>query len=81
MSGHVQAQALRFVRVSAYALVAQLLLTGFAWPGWAGLWSLVPGALETGLRQALPVKPLPRIAAEQAPPTQPPASPPPAAQG
>jgi hypothetical protein len=71
VSAHVRAQILRFARVSAYALIAQLLLTGFAWPGWAGLWSLVLGAAETGLRQALPVKPLPRVASE---PAAPPAS-------
>lgn len=71
MTAHVQAQALRFLRVSGYALVAQLLLTGFEWPGWAGLWSLVPGALETGLRQVLPVKTIPRVTSEPAVPVPP----------
>lgn len=69
MSAHLRAQALRFVRVTAYALLAQLTLTGGTWPGWAGLWSLLPGALETGLRQVLPVKAIP--AATPLPPTGP----------
>ncbi len=83
MSAHVTAQLLRFARVTGYALVAQLLLTGFSWPGWAGLWALVPGALETGLRQVAPVKAIPAVTSAPAgrstwndtpPPTAPPGS-------
>ena len=70
-AAHVQAQVLRFVRVSVLALVVQLLASGGTWPGWAGLWSLGAGALETGLRQVLPVKPLPAVEAVLKPPSPP----------
>jgi hypothetical protein len=58
ISAHAKAQAVRFARVAALALLAQLLLTGFVWPGWAGLWSLLIGAAEVGLREMRPVKPI-----------------------
>jgi hypothetical protein len=75
VSAHLRAQALRFARISVYALLAQLALTGFSWPGWAGLWALVPGALETGLRQMMPTKPIPAVTAVLAAPPEPPAPP------
>lgn len=56
---HRRAQLLRFARMAGYALAVQLLTSGASWPGWRGLWSLLPGAAETVLRQALPVKPIP----------------------
>lgn len=70
---HARAQLLRFVRVSALALVVQLLAAGGTWPGWSGLWSLLAGAAEAGLRQVLPVRPLPgRIDSVLSPPSGPP---------
>lgn len=60
MSAHLKAQALRFVRVSALAFVAGLLTTGGK-VSWSSLWALVAGAAETGLRQLLPVKPIPAV--------------------
>jgi hypothetical protein len=61
MSEHAKAQAARFARMVAYAVVGQLLVLGH-WPGWAGLWALAPAVGETLLRELLPVKPLPAIA-------------------
>ena len=58
VSAHVQAQVLRFVRVSGYALAVQVAASGLVWPGWRAVWALVPGALETGLRQVSPVRPV-----------------------
>jgi hypothetical protein len=50
---HLQAQALRFARIAALALAGQLLVLGH-WPGWAALWSLAVGAVETTVRQMYP---------------------------
>ncbi len=71
MSAHVKAQLLRFLRVSGYAFVAQVLATG-GLVGWSSLWSLAFGAAEAGLRQLLPVKPIPAVAAVLADPPAPP---------
>lgn len=74
MSAHVKAQALRFVRTSGLAFVALLLATG-GHVGWSSLWAMLVGAAETGLRQLMPVAPLPTVTAVLAPPA-PPATPP-----
>jgi hypothetical protein len=50
---HLQAQAWRFARITVLALAGQLLVLGH-WPGWAGLWALLLGAVETTLRQLYP---------------------------
>lgn len=74
MSAHVRAQLLRFARLTAASLAAEYLRAGGHLPlTWATLWVLLPGTAETALRQALPVKPLPRVTAV---PAVPPASPP-----
>lgn len=78
MSAHVKAQALRFLRVSALAFVAALFQTGGRF-GWASLWAMIAGAGETGLRQLLPVKPVPTVSAVLADP--PPSSTAPPAKG
>lgn len=71
MSAHVKAQLLRFVRTSGLAFVSAFLMTGGRWPGWAGLWALLAGAGETGLRELLPVKPIPSVSSVLAPPGPP----------
>lgn len=70
MSPHVRAQALRFARVSLLALGASYVVAG-RWPGWAGLWALVPGALEAGLRQMLQTEPVATVTSVLAPPAPP----------
>jgi len=50
---HLQAQALRFARITFLALAGQLLVLGH-WPGWSALWSLAIGAVETAVRQMYP---------------------------
>lgn len=76
MSAHLKAQALRFVRTSGLAFVALLLATG-GHVGWSSLWAMLVGAAETGLRELIPVAPLPTVTAVPAdpqPPTTDPAS-------
>jgi hypothetical protein len=72
---HRRAQLLRFARMTGYALAVQLLAFGGNWPGWAAVWSLLPAAAETALRQALPVKPLPTTGSVLAPTVPPPGFP------
>ncbi len=60
MTAHLKAQALRFVRTSGLAFVAMLLATG-GHVGWSSLWAMLAGAGETGLRQLMPVKPIPAV--------------------
>ena len=67
LTPHVKAQLLRFARVSALAFVAALFQTGGRF-GWASLWAMISGAGETGLRQLLPVKPVPTVTAVLADP-------------
>lgn len=50
---HLQAQALRFVRITVLALAGQLLVLGH-WPGWSALWSLAISAVEVAVRQMYP---------------------------
>lgn len=78
MSAHVRSQVLRFVRVSVLAFLTSLPVDGGS-VSWSSLWALAAGAAETGLRQLLPVKPLPAVAsvpAAAAPAAQPPQEPP-----
>ena len=70
MSAHLKAQVLRFVRTSGLAFVAMLLATG-GHVGWSSLWAMLAGAAETGLRQLVPVAPVPTVSAVPAPPTDP----------
>lgn len=84
MSAHVKAQALRFARATGYAFVAAFLATG-GHVRWWDLLTLLAGAAEAGLRQVLPVKPIPAVSAvladaEKAA-TPPPAEPAPPAKG
>jgi hypothetical protein len=67
MSAHLKAQALRFVRTSGLAFVAMLLATS-GHVGWSSLWAMLVGAGETGLRQLIPVAPLPAVTAVLADP-------------
>ena len=76
---HVKAQLLRFVRVSALAFVAALFQTSGKF-GWASLWAMIAGAGETGLRQLLPVKPIPAVSSVLADSASP-ANPAPPAKG
>jgi hypothetical protein len=62
VSAHVKAQLLRFVRTSALAFVAALFQTDGR-IGWASLWAMIAGAGETGLRQLIPVAPVPAASA------------------
>jgi hypothetical protein len=71
VSAHAKAQALRFARSSGYAFVAAFLATG-GHLSWWQLLSLAAGALETGLREVLPVAPLPTATAAPADPPEPP---------
>lgn len=66
MSEHAQAQAWRFVRVSGLAFLAAMATTGGKLT-WSSLWALGAGALETGLRQMLPVNPIPAVSSVLAP--------------
>ena len=68
MSAHLKAQALRFLRVSGLAFATSVLATGGHDIGWASLWSLAAGAVEAGLRELMPVTPLPTVTAVPAPP-------------
>lgn len=67
MSAHAKAQALRFVRISVLAFFSALPATGGK-VSWASLFALGAGALETGLREMVPVKPLPTVDSVLAPP-------------
>lgn len=67
MSAHLKAQALRFVRTSALAFVASLLMTG-GHVSLSSLWVLLVGACETGLRELMPVEAKPTVTAVPAPP-------------
>lgn len=67
MSAHLQAQLLRFLRISGYAFVVALAATG-GHVTWATLWSLAAGAAEAGLRQAFRTAPVPQVTSEPAPP-------------
>lgn len=78
MNAHLKAQALRFVRTSGLAFVALLMATG-GHVGWSSLWAMLVGAAETGLRQLMPVAPLPTVTAVLADPPAP--ADPPAAKG
>lgn len=78
MSAHLKAQALRFVRTSGLAFIAMLLATG-GHVGWSSLWAMLVGAVETGLRQLMPVAPLPTVTAVLADPPAP--ADPPAVKG
>lgn len=62
MSAHLKAQALRFVRLTALAFAASLLMTGGN-VGWSSLWSLLVGAGETALRELIPVESKPTVTA------------------
>lgn len=58
VSGHVKAQALRFVRMTGLVLAGQLLALGH-WPGWAGLWAMAVGSAEVAVREVYPTVRLP----------------------
>lgn len=75
MSAHVQAQVLRFLRVSALAFLASLPADG-ADVKWSSLWALAAGAAETALRQLLPVKLIPSVASVPVMSAEPPQAPP-----
>lgn len=75
MSAHVRSQVLRFVRVSVLAFAASLPADGGR-VSWSSLWALAAGAAETGLRQLLPVKPLPAVASVPVMSAEPPQAPP-----
>jgi len=62
VTGHLKAQLLRFVRTSGLAFAASLLATG-GHVSWSSLWVLLVGAGETGLRELMPVAPLPTVTA------------------
>jgi len=66
---HAKAQLLRFVRTSALTFVASLFMTG-GHVGWSSLWAMLAGAGETGLREVLPVAPVPTVATDPAPPVK-----------
>jgi hypothetical protein len=67
MSAHLTAQLLRFVRTTGLAFAASLLATG-GQVSWSSLWVLLVGAGETGLRELVPVAPVPTVTSEPAPP-------------
>lgn len=67
MSAHLKAQLLRFVRTSGLALAASLLATD-GHVSWSSLWVLIVGAGEVGLRELIPVAPLPTVTAVPASP-------------
>lgn len=69
MSAHLKAQALRFLRVSALAFLTALPVDGGN-VSWSSLWALAAGAAETGLRQLLPVRPLPFVSSQPGRPTE-----------
>lgn len=69
MSAHLKAQLLRFARVSALAFLTALPADGGS-ISWSSLWALAAGAAEAGLRQLLPVKPLPFVSSQPARPTE-----------
>ena len=56
---HLPDQALRFARIFAYTLAAQLLSSGGRITGWSGLWSLLAAAAETAFRQWRKTMPVP----------------------
>ncbi len=65
MNPHLQAQLLRFVRLTVLAFLGQLAVTGTENLGWKSLAALAVGAIEAAVRQIWPVAPLP--AASDAP--------------
>ncbi len=69
MSAHVRAQLLRFARLTGASVMAEYLRQGGHLPlTWATLWVLLPGALETLLRQTARVEPAPTVTVVPAPP-------------
>ncbi len=59
-SPHAREQVLRFVRVSALALVVQVAASGGR-VSWPSLWALAAGTAEAALRQACPTAPVERV--------------------
>lgn len=57
MNAHLQAQALRFVRLFVVAFVAQLAVIGTDHLGLQAVASAALGAVEVVIRQIRPVKP------------------------
>lgn len=57
ISPHLQAQLLRFGRLFAAALIAQLVTLGTGHLGWKVLAGAVVGAVEVAVRQFFPVTP------------------------
>lgn len=77
LTPHMQAQLLRFGRLTVASVMAEYLRQGGHLPlTWATLWVLLPGTVETMLRQMAKVEPLPKVSAAPAP-----APPPSAPQG
>jgi len=75
MSPHLKAQLLRFARFTALAFAADFLARG-GQVSWGSIWTVLPGAVEAGIRQAFPVAPLPTGSAAPAPAPEDPPTPP-----
>jgi hypothetical protein len=68
-SPHLKSQVLRFLRTSGLALVAILAADGWHVNA-SNLWAILVGAAETGLRELIPVAPLPFVTSQPARPTE-----------
>lgn len=67
MSAHLKAQLARFARTFALSLLTAYVAAGEQLD-WRSLIALVPPAVETGLRQLVPVAPVPAVTSVPAPP-------------